>query len=318
MWPTDQRALQLVQVTAGGRRSPVVRFAGQWPAALWWAVAVALAWLLVLSGAVRGGVIYVDSRVGDDRYDGRSQEPTGTLTGPVQSLEVAVARSRSGDSIVLADNGHPYYASVTLFGDRNSGASGQPVTIEGNGATLSGARPIAAGSWQHVEGDVWRVTPVGKTYYQLILDGKAAPEVAAERSAAALPALSEGTWCAWRGAVYYRAAGGVDPNTLSLSLADADVGITLLDVQHVVIRNVTLQHYRLDGINAHDRCRDIELVNVTLQANGRAGLAVGGTSRVHVRDSKLQQNRVASALITELGEAELQGSEYDVAPTVAK
>lgn len=285
---------------------------------LWWIVAASLAWLLVMSGSVRGGTIFVDNRLGNDRYNGLAAAPEGYRNGPVQSLAAAAHRVRPGDSIVIANHGRTYYGSLSLVGARHSGAGNRPFVIYGNGVTLSGAKPIATGSWQHVRDDIWRITPVRKTFYQLVLDGTAVAAAACDATATTLPAIPSGEWCVWQHALYYHAPVAVDPNTLNLSLADEDVGITLLDVENVVIRDIKLQHYRLDGINAHDRCRDVLLDNVTLEANGRAGLAVGGTSQVVVRSSNMQHNRVASALITELGEANLENSTYDIKPTLVE
>jgi hypothetical protein len=310
---------KLILLTNVDRRRPqVFVLPDRLAASLWWSAAVTMAWLLVMSGVVRGGTIYVDSRLGNDRFNGRAQAPEGDASGPVQSLAAAARRAGAGDSIVLANRGTPYYGSLTLFGARHSGAGRLPFTIYGNGSTLSGAKPIAKGCWQHVTGDIWRVTPSNKTYYQLVLDGAAVPSADCDATSKSLPEIPEGEWCAWRGAVYFHAPAGVNPDTMSLSLADQQVGITLLDVDNVVIRDLTLKHYRLDGINAHDRAKNIVLENVTLEANGRAGLAVGGTSQVDVRDSHMQQNRTASVLITELGEANLENSQYDVKPTVVE
>lgn len=285
---------------------------------LWWMVSVSLAWLLVMSGMARGGTIFVDNRLGNDRYDGLMAAPEGDRSGPVQTLAAAAHRVRPGDSIVIANHGRTYYGSLSLVGARHSGAGNRPFYVYGNGATISGAKPIATGAWQHVRDDIWRITPVRKTFYQLVLDGVAVTEAGCDAADTTLPSIPAGEWCAWRNVLYYHAPAAVNPNTLNLALADEQVGITLLDVQNVVIRDVRLQHYRLDGINAHDRCRDVVLENVTLEANGRAGLAVGGTSQVVVRGSTLQGNRVASALITELGEANLENSTYDIKPTLAE
>jgi hypothetical protein len=317
MLRVNPRFSRLVRQSSGTRAIPVA-LPQSVSAMLWWGALISLAWLLVMGGAVRGATIYVDSRLGSNSYDGQTATPAGETSGPVYSLDAAVALANTGDVIELANDGQTYYGSLTLFGARNSGLIGRPFTIDGHGATISGARPIPVGCWQRVTDGIWRITPIRKAYYQLVLDGATVPEVKCERSATSLPAIPPGQWCGFRGAVYYHPEPGADPNRLALSLADEQVGITLLDVDNVIIRDVTLQHFRLDGINAHDRCRRIELINVTLQANGRAGLAVGGTSRVLVRDSNLRENREAAVLVTELGEAELQGSKYDMPPTVVE
>ncbi len=285
------------------------------PTMLWLAL-FTVAWLLVMTGLARGATIYVDNRLGDDRYDGLSESPVSEFTGPVRTLQQAVKLASAGDTIQLADGGAVYYGSVTLWGARHSGSGRTPFRIIGNGATLSGAKPVPEGEWYHLGGGVWRITPVRKAFYQLVLDGQAVPETACDRGAAQLPAIPVGQWCAWRGAVYYQAERGVDPNTMNFWLADEEAGITLLDVQNVVISGLTLRHFRLDGINAHDRCREVVLDNVTSEENGRAGVTVAGTSQVAIFGGKLADNRRHSLLITELGAAALEQTDIDQPPTV--
>ena len=69
---------------------------------------------------------------------------------------------------------------------------------------------------------------------------------------------------------------------------------------------MTFENFRIDGINVHDRCKNIILENVTSTGNGRCGLAVNGTSQVEVIDSKLIDNRIEDLLITEQGVANLK------------
>src|SRR5205814_6538090 len=139
--------------------------------------------------------------------------------------------------------------------------------------------------------------------------GRALPEVRVPAHAAKLPPLPEGNWCVWRGTVYYRlhsnAAGqSVDPD-VPLEFAAEEVGITLLDVDDVVIHNLELRHFRLDGVNVHDRCQNIILDQVRLIEYGRAGLAVGGSSLVGIRDSEIAGNRLTQVLNTEVAQTEL-------------
>lgn len=288
---------------------------GTGPALIWW-TALAVGWLLVMAGLARGETIYVDHRLGDDRYDGLSQTPISEYTGPVRSLQRGLQLASHGDTIVMAERGGVYYESVTLWGDRHSGDTQVPFRIVGNGAVLSGAKPVPEGEWHHVGGGIWRITPIRKGWYQLVLDGQAVPETICDRTAGALPAIPVGQWCAWRGAVYYRAERGASPNTMNFSLADEDVGITLLDVHNVVISGLTLRHFRLDGVNAHDRCRDVLLENVICEENGRAGITVAGSSQVTIVAGKLRDNRRHSLLISELGAAAVERSELDADPTV--
>ncbi len=271
-----------------------------------------------LTANLRAATIYVDTRLGEDNFDGLSPAPISNRSGPVLTLRRAAQIAGVGDTIVLANNGTPYYGSFSLVGDSHSGTETQPFEIEGNGAVISGAKPVPAELWQLVGANTWRITPIRKAFYQLILNNQAVPEVACPRDAVQFPDLPAGHWCAWRGAVYYRAPLGDDPRRMKFALADEEVGLTLLDVHDVVIRNVTFRHFRLDGVNAHDRCRNVALDGVVCAQNGRAGIAVAGTSQMAASNSKVTGNRAHSVLITELGEMRLDSCDLDQPPTVVE
>lgn len=309
---TGHRVDSSLDVT-GERTSPA--------AALCWCLVTAVASLLVLSGAVRGETIYVDSRLGNDRNDGLAQDTTSRETGPVRTLQRAVAIARASDTIELKNNGTPYFGDVTLTGARHSGNSTFPFRIHGNGSIVSGAKPVPKNKWRLIgtnanELTVWRITPFRKAHYQLILDGEAVAETKCPRSADSLPELERDHWCAWRGAVYVALHPSENPAFMEFSLADCEVGLTLLDVHDVILKDLTLRHFRLDGVNAHDRCRDILLDGVVCEQNGRAGVTVAGTSRILVMNTRLSENRENSLLITELGQAELDACDLDQPPTI--
>src|SRR5262249_7318096 len=149
-------------------------------------------------------------------------------------------------------------------------------TIQGNGATVSGAKVVPLDAWKYMGNDVWRFIPFRKAWYQLVGGERALPEVSVPPGAAVLPELPPGHWCAWRGAIYFRTLPGTSLSESRLTFAAEEVGITLLDVEGITIHDLELRHFRLDGINVHDRCRQIILDSVRLAENGRCGLAVGG------------------------------------------
>lgn len=274
--------------------------------------------LFVFCSALPAGVVYVDSRVGHDAFDGRSAQPLNSRTGPVRTIRRAASRLRLGDSIVLADNGVPYFGSLSLVNSRHSGTAGQPLEIVGNGAVISGARPIPPHAWKEVGLDLWRITPIRKRYVQLSRGGEALPSYALPWSLQYLPNAPAEHWYPEDHSVILKTQRGEHPALQPLDLARENVGLTLLGVEHVVIRDVTLRHFRLDGINVHDRCHDVVLENVVCEGNGRAGVAVGGTSRVSIRNSVLTDNREHSLLITELGQVEVSESELMREPTIVE
>jgi hypothetical protein len=60
------------------------------------------------------------------------------------------------------------------------------------------------------------------------------------------------------------------------------VGISLYETRHVVIQDLVVQGFQLDGVNAHDSVFDATLVELTCRGNGRSGIAINGASRVKI------------------------------------
>ena len=222
-----------------------------------------------------------------------------------------------GDRIVLENNGTPYEAGLSLYGLQQSGTAAAPIEIVGNGCTVTGAKSIDPAAWRMADADVWRITPLRKGWYQLIRDGEALPEVEVAPDMKERPPLPESSWCAFRGVVYYRPPEFTIPAEQALELADEQTGLSFAAVEYVVVRDLTVQHFRQDGIHLHDRCRNVVLENVVCRQNGRAGIVVGGTSSVLLRNVASEGNRVDSMRIEDLAVAEAQGSSFDERPTVA-
>jgi hypothetical protein len=249
--------------------------------------------------------LYVDNRDGDNAADGRAERGIDQRTGPVKTIGRALEKVQYGigETIHIANQGIPYRESLAIVGGRFSGG----IRIHGNGAVVTGAREVPYGAWKFLGKRLWKFTPFRKAYYQLISDDQAIPEFLTAGKTAKMPSIPAGQWMAWQGSIYYHAVPS-KPGALhdtSLAFAVEEVGMTLLDIDDVVIQDLEFRHFRLDGINAHDRCRGVILERVKLVENGRAGLAVGGTCRVGIKDSEVGGNRVAQILNTELAQTEL-------------
>jgi hypothetical protein len=276
----------------------------------------ALAGLLIVSSITSAENYYVDNLNGRDRNDGLTDVPLNSLTGPVKSVRRALELAGSGDSIFLTNTGVPYYESISLVGLRHSGVLNVPTTIYGNGATLSGLRGLPRQGWRQVNADTWEIRFTRKGFYRLLRDGFPLPEHRPDDASRLLESLPPGQWGAARGSVYFRQDGLEDPTMQRFDYAAGEVGITLYQVEHVRIEDLNVEHFRLDGVHAQNMCRDITLSNVTSRENGRAGLAVGGTSSVQLRNGRLEGNGRDSALVTGKGLLEVVGSQIDVEPTV--
>lgn len=262
--------------------------------------------------------IFVNNATGADRNDGSAAETVGTFAGPVRTISRALQLAKQSDAIVLANSGTPYFDEVTIDGRRLSGTEARPFRIVGNGAVLSGAMALPPEAWEEVGRDLWRVKPHRKGHYQLVRDGAAVSELrpAADEAWTELPELAENQWCAWKGAIYLHAEHNADPGKQNFGIARDQCGITLHAVHHVRISDLTIQHYRLDGINVHDRATEVTLSNVALVENGRAGLAVAGSSTIQIAGAKIQGNRDFSMLVQEAAAVDVQETEFDAEPTV--
>jgi hypothetical protein len=268
------------------------------------------------AGELPAADFYVDNVNGRDLNDGRDRLSRGANSGPVQSLRRALQLVASGDTVVVANTGVPYYESLSLVGSRMSGVPAVPLTIEGNGATLSGLRELPPLGWHSEGGDLWRVSFNRKGFYRLFREGAPLPEHRVEGQSDPRASLPLGHWCAFRGSVYFRQDSLDEPATERFDYAADEMGITLYQVDFVRIVDLNVQHFRVDGIHAQNMCRGIVLENVVSRENGRAGIAVDGSSTVTLRGGKSEGNGRESALITGRGHLVAEDAHFDVQPTV--
>jgi hypothetical protein len=95
-----------------------------------------------------------------------------------------------------------------------------------------------------------------------------------------------------RGFVYFRVEPRRYVNQYEIESPALDIGLGLHNVRNVVVRNLTIEQFRLDGVHVSGNCRNIRLKNVRSTGNGRYGLTVTGTSQVQASALDLAGNRV--------------------------
>lgn len=247
----------------------------------------------VLATAASAREIYVDNVGGDDMFDGSSPKSRTGVTGPCRTIARALRGAGRCDQIVLANTGVPYRESITLQAGPHSGVPGRPFQILGQGAILDGAAPVPTRAWEHVRGEVFRFPPPRKAYQLLFLDGKPASRVWADPFSLHLPDLKPLQWCLFDRHLYFRTEQGQLPQHYPLTYSALPVGITLYEVRHVVIADLTVQGFQLDGINAHDGVTDAALRGVVCRGNARSGIAIGGSSQVTIEGCLVGNNGTA-------------------------
>lgn len=263
--------------------------------------------------------IYVNNVAGDDFLEGERPMPH-PAGGPVRTIGRALELVLPGDRIVLANTGEPYREAVCLSDTLHHGDPLRPLVIDGAGATLDGSRPIATESWQHVSGDVFRCRPYRPTYQQLFLSGKPLRRKPVATGSENRPELDPLEWCLHEGLIYFRVEKDRLPADYDLACAYHPAGITLYHVHDVLIRNLVVQGYQLDGINAHDGARRCRAEGVTLRGNGRSGLAVAGCSHFDLVGSLVGDNGAAQVYVEALGHARIEQSSLldNTAPPVVQ
>ncbi|MGA2035659.1 MAG: right-handed parallel beta-helix repeat-containing protein [Thermoguttaceae bacterium] len=270
---------------------------------------IAVAWLMPLAAAA-GRDIYVNNASGDDRFSGDQQRSVSDVLGPVRTIAKALRLAVAGDRIVLAQNDEPYRESFTILGRRLSGTASQPLVIEGNGAVLDGSAPVPPDQWVFYRDNLFRFRPPRMgSFQQLFLQRRPAERRTSGKVGGGLPKLQPRQWCLDEGYICF----AVDPTKLpadyDLSYASLPTGITLYNLEHVTIKELTVQGFQTDGIQAVNNARKIFLGAVTCRSNGRSGLTVGGSCQVEIDSCSLGNNGVAQLLTLPYSETHVNHSE---------
>lgn len=264
---------------------------------------IALLLLVALASSSFGDTFYVNNELGSDQATGLTPEPQAEH-GPLRTIDVALIVAKRGDRIVLENTGIPYREMISLMGPHHSGFPDAPFVIDGNGATLDGTVEAAPNAWRNVGGNVFAMRPRRLTYQQLFSDGKplARNIIYSKHDTAQIEPLH---WALFDGLLYFRTEGNGIPGEYSLRHAGLQTGVTLYNVEHVRIENLVVQGFQQDGINAHELVRHCELTDIESRANGRAGISVGGVSRVEVVRGNFYDNGRVQVRTEGFGELDL-------------
>jgi len=234
--------------------------------------------------------IYVSNTSGDDRGTGAAAQPLVPRGGPVRTIAKALRLSQAGDRIILENTGEPYREAISLIGSRRSGGPFGPLVIEGRGAMLDGSVPIPAGGWQLESGNVFSYQPQAMGSQQLFLAGRVPRRRPVTAADPAIPALAPLEWCYWRGKIYFCTEATRLPADYQPSCCGLRTGITLYYVRDVLIRDLAVQGFYLDGVAVHDVVQDTRLERVASHMNGKSGVSVRGASWVELDRCSLSGN----------------------------
>jgi len=184
-----------------------------------------------------------------------------------------------------------------------------PFIFDGNGAALDGSAPIPAEGWTHFRDNIFRFRPKALIQPVVFLGGRSIAPVPLPQLTVSPPKLEPLQWCAIEGAIYFAVEAAKLPPDYKLSYAEMPTGITLYQVDQIVVRNLTIQGFQADGVAAAAGAREVVLENVTCTANGQSGVSVRGGARVEIDSCKLSGNGQSQLLTLANSETHLLNSE---------
>ena len=233
--------------------------------------------------------VYVDNVAGDDLHDGAQPTSIGG-GGPVRTLRKALKICHAGDRIVLANSGEAYRESISLSTAEHCGNAVSAFIIDGQGAVLEGSEPVLGEAWENERGPVFRFRPPRSSYQQLFLDGKPAVQKKLLAGDTRLPKLQPLEWYRRGAYLYFCVEPDKLPRNYNLACSARQTGITLYHVHDVLITNLVVQGFRLDGINVNDAVVNCEVLVVTSRGNGRSGVTVSGSSQARIEACVIGDN----------------------------
>jgi len=259
-------------------------------------LAFVLALLLTLTATATATDYYVNNVSGDDGNNGLSPRSSGGGVGPVQTIERALQLAEKGDTVILANTNRPYRECITLQGGRHSGLDQLPFHIKGNGAVIDGSTRVPDHAWDFVRDGIFRFHTAAREYFNIFYQDR--PMKRRWPKQGRFPDLKPLEWTLVDQFVYVRTVDNKAARQLDIRYAFHPTGITLYQVKNVLISDLTVQGFRLDGVNAHDSVFGCTLSYLVLRGNGRSGVSIGGSSRVFV-EATLAGNNGAAQLRTE-------------------
>jgi hypothetical protein len=237
---------------------------------------LAVAWFCIGATAVASD-LYVNNKTGSDTNSGVADVQRGPGVGPMRSITRALKAAKAGDTIVVANTDEPYRESLTLQGAKHSTNGVQPFRIQGNNAIIDGTVIVDDEAWEHAVKNVFSFKPHLLTYQQLYHRGKPLSRVQVD-AIDQLADLEPLQWAMLDGRIYFCAEEDRLPQYYDLSYCGHPVGVTLYNVQGVVLEDLIIQGFQLDGLNAHDNVFDAAVFISAVPAGSKSKPAWWGTT----------------------------------------
>ncbi len=207
--------------------------------------------------------IYVNNASGNNSNSGKSPDKA------VKTIAVGMQKLyQTGDSkLVLAKTSSPYYETLRV---PKGGTFDKPLVVEGNGATISGLKPMPAAKWEK-KGELYFYPHPrrGALRPYLVIDGKRVTVGTAKL--AELKPFSH--YWSKRG-VFFKPAAGKSINDYKIFGTLLTSGFAVTNSHYIICRNLTSEYFSNDGFNVHGNCQFLLFENIVGRRNGDDGFSV--------------------------------------------
>lgn len=230
---------------------------------------------------------YVNQETGDDAA-------SGEVAAPLKTMAMAIKSAGPGDTIHLQPDGAVWTEVPTFY--NKCGEAGRPITLDGHGATLTGADPLDPAKWEQVAGGLYRgAAPVsadpaviGRWFF--LFDGRMermgrslkGPHPDWKAPADLQP--GEWTWVEAEKMMYLRTPGDRPLAECDIKAPTRSNGVAIAgSCEHLVVRNLTATHVYNDGFNIHGYSREVRFENVRAIQCGDDGISAHDDCRITVK-----------------------------------
>ncbi|MEN6641820.1 MAG: right-handed parallel beta-helix repeat-containing protein [Armatimonadia bacterium] len=225
----------------------------------------------LLVGPLLAETYVVDGAAGDDANNG--------VTAPFKTIARGLRDLKPGDTLKLVKMDVPYRESIPLL---KHGTPEAPITIDGGGATISGADTAPKDGWQEQNGVY--VLPQAREVKFLF-----GPDIRYEQARSA-QTLGNQEWFWEAGKLYFRPAAGKQPADYDLQMSVRISGIMTTGAGQIIVRNLTAMHFYNDGFNIHNGSAPIWFENIKGLWNGDEGFSAHENCECFVRNAEFSNN----------------------------
>ncbi len=234
---------------------------------------------LLLANPAAADTWFINNKTGSDASNGRRAKTA------FATIAKAVAAAKTSDTLVLANTGAHYREPIRLRG--LGGTSARPFVIEGNGAVITGLKPLLPERWERREDGLFFYPVANKPYGNPFLVSRGSRLPHAESA----DAIERGQFLWDNAGILFRPEAGKAIADYELEATLIVSGLAVSSASYITCRNLVSEYHSNDGFNVHGDCRGIVCENIVGRHNGDDGFSVHETIGAVVRTAHFHHNR---------------------------